>query len=888
MNNNTKQLITNTWLQFNYNLDNKLLTEIHIKNALNLFNNQVLSKLSKDQYVTIIFRTKTDSNYYRNISNLQNVKKDDFHSLLEIFIEFWSIKDEEYLTYIISEIIFSYKINDMNQVSNHKLLNIKPLRPVGQLDISNKTNLLRFGGFKLPITMDLFEWGKVIFYNNNEKAIVYKNKSNSEYHITFKDSNTMEVLYQLNNKTLLKFRDKLIDSNNLKTFIRHVNNKEYQFENGDLICKSKIYNLPKIKTLKRQPYLIHRFLTLDIETKVVDNVITPYAISYFDGKIVKSFYETDFISPKEMIKTALTSLLIRKYHNYKVYIHNLSNFDGIFLFNILTEIGQDIKPIINEGKFLDITIKFDDKYKLHFRDSLLMLPVSLRKLANNFKVENKGLFPYRFVNSENIMNNYNGDVPKFEYFDNINYQEYVEYCNSFKNHKWNLKNETLKYCEQDVKTLYSLLDIFFKNNFSQTRVNPSKCVSLPRLALTNFRTKFLDQNIKIPTITGEIYLFIKESYTGGAVDVFKPYGTNIYRYDVNSLYPFIMKNYPMPVGNPTFFEGNSNLLQDIVKDKNKFSFVEVELTCPLDLNIPLLTTRYKLPNGSIRTIAPVGSWKGVYTSIEINRALELGYTFKFLKGVSFDSKIIFNDYVDFYFNKKKNSDKNSSHYTISKLMLNSLDGRFGMNPYLDKYVVVDEGLSLELVNNFTVNEIYPLNNGKKLISYQDKVDLDQIYVCPNVNIAIASAVTAGARVFMSQFKNMKDLNVYYSDTDSMDVDRPLDSKYVGSELGLFKLEHVFDQAVYLGPKMYGGITKDYEYIKIKGLKNPIPFNELKLLLDRDKSLTVPNPQWYKNLSIGNIKIKDELYTLSITDQKRRVIYDANNKFVDTKPLILNL
>ena len=42
----------------------------------------------------------------------------------------------------------------------------------------------------------------------------------------------------------------------------------------------------------------------------------------------------------------------RKYNGYKVYLHNFSNFDGIFLFNILTELSNDIKPIINDGNFI--------------------------------------------------------------------------------------------------------------------------------------------------------------------------------------------------------------------------------------------------------------------------------------------------------------------------------------------------------------------------------------------------------------------------------------------------------------------------------------------------------------------------------------------------------
>jgi len=38
-----------------------------------------------------------------------------------------------------------------------------------------------------------------------------------------------------------------------------------------------------------------------------------------------------------------------------------------------------------------------------------------------------------------------------------------------------------------------------------------------------------------------------------------------------------------------------------------------------------------------------------------------------------------------------------------------------------------------------------------------------IIIITIVNIAIAAAVTAGARVYMSTFKNMEDIILYYSD-----------------------------------------------------------------------------------------------------------------------------
>jgi hypothetical protein len=43
----------------------------------------------------------------------------------------------------------------------------------------------------------------------------------------------------------------------------------------------------------------------------------------------------------------------------------------------------------------------------------------------------------------------------------------------------------------------------------------------------------------------------------------------------------------------------------------------------------------------------------------------------------------------------------------------------------------------------------------------------------NVSINIASAITAYARIHMSQFKNNPNFNLFYNDTDSIYIDRPL-------------------------------------------------------------------------------------------------------------------
>lgn len=412
-----------------------------------------------------------------------------------------------------------------------------------------------------------------------------------------------------------------------------------------------------------------------------------------------------------------------------------------------------------------------------------------------------------------------------------------------------------------------------------------KYPTLSSLSFAIYRSNFLE-NSKIPLINGEIYDFIKNSYSGGSVDVYKPFSKEnkeIKRYDANSLYPYAMKIYNMPVGYPTFFEGDVGKI-----DPNAFGIFEVEVEAPNDIKIPILQVRVKTKNG-YRTIAPIGNWKGHYFSGEIYNAMELGYKFKILRGYLFEKEDIFSKYVDFLYTLKKESKKDSPDYLISKMLLNSLYGRLGMSPIMEKHIIVKEEDTIKLHNKHTISKVIPLLNGKELISFFDNLNnnIEETFI-PNKNISIvvSSIVTASARIYMSKFKKFSHLNIYYTDTDSIDVDQELDPKYVGEELGQMKLEHTFKEAIFLAPKVYGGLTDKYEYVKIKGLKNPIPYSNLKGLLKKDSKLEIEQDKWYRDISKGEINIKNEIYTLMVTDNKRKLIYDQNNILVDTAPLFL--
>jgi hypothetical protein len=128
-------------------------------------------------------------------------------------------------------------------------------------------------------------------------------------------------------------------------------------------------------------------------------------------------------------------------------------------------------------------------------------------------------------------------------------------------------------------------------------------------------------------LSGQIASDIRNGYTGGAVDMYIPKplpGDKIYAYDVNSLYPYIMKECKFPIGSPTYFE------KDITKfDPKAYGFFYCKIKAPDNLNHPILQTHVKTNKG-LRTVAPLGNWEGMYFSEELYNAQKFGYKFEVL------------------------------------------------------------------------------------------------------------------------------------------------------------------------------------------------------------------------------------------------------------------
>jgi hypothetical protein len=234
-----------------------------------------------------------------------------------------------------------------------------------------------------------------------------------------------------NNKPLFSFEDHIENTNDLYTFKRIINNEEYHFINGEMVYKSVSRKVKYLKKVGISLYRTEKFITMDLETRTIDGKMEPICLSIYNGKYKASFFINDYKNPDDMIKTGIRSIMKRQFYGYRVFFHNFSYFDGIFIMRILSEMGEIKRPIIRDNRLIQIPFNFGKGAVLYFEDSYLLLTASLDKLGKSFNVENKGIFPILFVNNSKIDLNYIGEVPNYEYFIKLNYSDYINYKSKY-------------------------------------------------------------------------------------------------------------------------------------------------------------------------------------------------------------------------------------------------------------------------------------------------------------------------------------------------------------------------------------------------------------------------------------------------------------------------
>jgi len=871
------------WINLEYKIADQVITNKLIYKTLKIFWKEKIESIKDDQYLMILFRIRiAESNDIKTVTKMHKITKNDLELLSDLVVLKLGVAHNAYFELPIKSIIISYGIREFKYLKNPFVNTLEETLPSSDI----KTH--SWYRHKMPISLNITEYGHILSSIEN---IHYLIKIDSKTVLNIRIEEKEGFKYHLidfikNNKKLYSFTDKIIEKDRL---IRTIGQTIIDYKEGSYPVYRTVKKTKKIGKIKTTKNLENKIITADIETYLdKDNKMVPYLAAFF----VKNEFVYEFnTNPDILFKNFFDKLFSRKYRDHQIYFHNFSGFDNFFLFKYLLKFGYKVDPIINKGKFIMIKIR-KGRNKFIFKDSYLLLLSSLEKLAKSFNVETKkGIFPYFLTDL-----NYKGNFPDYKYFNTnkLSLKDYNKATEEFDSiAPWNFKKESIDYIYKDVKCLYEVLMKFSSLIYNQFNINISKYPTTPSLSFAIYRSHYLPED-QIPMITGKIKNDIKESYTGGSTDMYIPQihkAKKIYAYDVNALYPYVMSKFDFPIGDPVYFEG-----EDLIDYKTKFGFFYVDIVTPLDLKHPILQIHHKTKDG-IRTISPLGKFSGWFFSEELKNAEKFGYNYKILRGYIFDRGNIFKDFVEKLYNLRTSYPKSHPLNYLCKILLNSLYGRFGMEDnFADVHIIpkkdypdFEEDYRDDIIDFIEFNNHYLVNT--KNSELDSELGTDDIH---NISIPIAAAVTAYARIHMSQFKNNPVLpNLYYSDTDSAHFDGPLPDSFISPTiLGKMKLEGIFDRALFLAPKVYALKNDNAEIIKIKGLSkeainnNNISLDSLEILLNKDYKLIFSQNKWFKNIDKANISILEQTYTLQVTENKRELIYNDQGILVDSKPFLI--
>lgn len=533
---------------------------------------------------------------------------------------------------------------------------------------------------------------------------------------------------------------------------------------------------------------------------------------------------------------------LMKKDNIVVYFHNLK-FDGNFILDYLlnnTEFSQatnDYDNIIeleflktsemknktfkysisDMGQWYSIIIKYNNRI-LEIRDSLKLLPFSVKRIGKSFATKHKKL--------------------EMEY-------------EGFRYAGCEITPEEREYIANDVLVVKEALEIMYAEGHTKLTIGACCLEEFKRIIGKKDWDDFFPNLSDIPldkTIYGSdnVDKYIRKSYKGGWCYVVKGKENTVFQngitLDVNSLYPSVMtreSGNKYPYGLPTFWKGD--YIPEIALQPNRYYFIRVKTKFEIKPDhLPFIQIKGNLlyTGNECLTSSDVVWNNKRYQYIEKNGNIEdtsviltltcsdwqlvqehyFLYDTEILDGCYFMASCgIFEDYIDKY-KKIKMTSKNARR-ELAKLYLNNLYGKLASS------------------DNSSFKFAYL--NEDKILSFMTIPQHDK----KTVFIACGSAITSYARNFTIRTaqKNYYGVNhrgFIYADTDSIHANLSVDEikgvDLSDTEFLKWKLESQWDEGIFIRQKTY------MEHITHEGLNEIQPYYNVKCagMPDRCKQLFI--------------------------------------------------
>jgi hypothetical protein len=369
------------------------------------------------------------------------------------------------------------------------------------------------------------------------------------------------------------------------------------------------------------------------------------------------------------------------------------------------------------------------------------------------------------------------------------------------------RDDLSAYCRRDVEIIKRATTLYFEfikandlGRFSLTRASQ---------AFNAYRHRFMNTRIYIHT-NEKATALERSAYMGGRVECFRfgeQKGGPFLSLDVNSMFPYIMKNVPLPI---RLIDYRSNPPLDIVeKGLNKFCMVAHVM---LDTKEPLYAVRRHF-----KVIFPTGRFNAYVCTPLLTEAMKRGHLLKIHHLSAYEQGSLFGEYVDFFYalKQKYKEEGNAILERTAKIFLNSLYGKFAQWSSLEERIedkTCDGYYRLETVDLVTGDTEIEYKLFNTIVRQQGKEP------ARNSLIAISAHITEWARFLLWQIiEGTGRDRVLYCDTDSIKM-RKRDFPFVQypvdeQRLGALRREEEFNEFTIWGAKNY--ITENER--KIKGI-----------------------------------------------------------------------
>jgi hypothetical protein len=331
--------------------------------------------------------------------------------------------------------------------------------------------------------------------------------------------------------------------------------------------------------------------------------------------------------------------------------------------------------------------------------------------------------------------------------------------------------------------------------------------------------------------------WLSEANRGGRTEVFslKEYKGTIGYFDINSAYPYVMKNGIFPLPKIDHWREGHAKIEEVIKNPLFEGVAEVEVdatnVCGVVSHVPYLGT---VDETYGRFVFPLGRWKTKYTFFEIRAALRFGYRFKYIKAAVYlqATRQPFAKYVDFCYSIRDEGTQKGDKILrdIGKSLGNNLFGKFGQRLRPTRLADPSNYNLDDIKNNIRLDQYILIEENKGFARH--------------TNVIWSAYITAMCRnLLFSHIVNSisKGNDILYCDTDSIFITGGKWPESHQTQLGALKHEGDLSYFKAILPKTYIYEMQDSGSRKYKAKGVPSSYSERFItegLVEYDKPMKI--------------------------------------------------